>query len=453
MKDDRNKEEEKKNRIKGLADHIISLACDSIVINLRFLDTAAGTLQKEGRIGLGGASCDGMTLYYDPIWLLKHYEKEQNFAMRLYLHVLLHCIFYHSFQYEKLDSVLWDLAADLSVENTILELGVSGAALKKDDALKETIKTLSEKIQDGPFTAERIYHYLKNHPLSEEELDELHKQSYMDEHASWVVNREQVMGMEQFQRISERIKADLKSFSKGKTDSESMLANLGEATKERYDYRDILRRFTCVMEDVGVSDDEFDYIYYTYGLSLYENMPLIEPLEYREIKKVREFVIAIDTSASCKGSLVRAFLEQTYTILKESESFFDKVNVHILQCDSSVQSDVKITCQKDFDDFLASGKLKGFGSTDFRPVFDYVDEQIEKGEYENLKGLIYFTDGYGVYPERMPDYDTIFAFLGEDDKKPEVPVWAIQVVITQLEIELMEESASVERSLEKTEGE
>ena len=33
----------------------------------------------------------------------------------------------------------------------------------------------------------------------------------------------------------------------------------------------------------------------------YGNLPLIEPLEYRETKKVREFVIAIDTSASCRG--------------------------------------------------------------------------------------------------------------------------------------------------------
>ena len=42
--------------------------------------------------------------------------------------------------------------------------------------------------------------------------------------------------------------------------------------------------------------DEFDYVYYTYGLKLYRNMPLIKPLEYREVKRIQEFVIAIDTS-------------------------------------------------------------------------------------------------------------------------------------------------------------
>ena len=47
-----------------------------------------------------------------------------------------------------------------------------------------------------------------------------------------------------------------------------------------------------------LNPDEFDYNFYTYGFALYENMPLIEPLEYREVKRIREFVIAIDTSGS-----------------------------------------------------------------------------------------------------------------------------------------------------------
>ena len=76
---------------------------------------------------------------------------------------------------------------------------------------------------------------------------------------------------------------------------------------------------------------------------------------------------------------------------------------------------------------------------DFRPVFAYVDEQIAKGEFENLKGLIYFTDGYGVYPDRMPDYDTIFVFLNEDEQKPKVPVWAIEVVLSEPELEAFDE--------------
>lgn len=55
--------------------------------------------------------------------------------------------------------------------------------------------------------------------------------------------------------------------------------------------------------------DEFDYIFYTYGLQMYKNMPLIEPLEYKDVKQVREIVVAIDTSGSTSGDLVQSFLK------------------------------------------------------------------------------------------------------------------------------------------------
>ena len=183
-----------------------------------------------------------------------------------------------------------------------------------------------------------------------------------------------------------------------------------------------------------VNDDEFDYIYYTYGLNHYGNLPLIEPLEYKETKLVKEFVIAIDTSASCRGEIVKAFLRKTYDILKSSENFFHKINVHIVQCDSQVQRDDKITSGEEFDTFMKYGKLTGFGATDFRPVFEYVDKLQKQGEFENLKGLIYFTDGYGVYPEKSPGYDVIFAFLNEDENRAPVPTWSIKVILEQDEM-------------------
>ena len=47
------------------------------------------------------------------------------------------------------------------------------------------------------------------------------------------------------------------------------------------------------------------------------------------------------------------------------------------------------------------------------------------------KGLIYFTDGYGIYPERMPAYRTAFVFLEEDYRDAEVPPWAIRLILRE----------------------
>ena len=209
----------------------------------------------------------------------------------------------------------------------------------------------------------------------------------------------------------------------------ALMQNLRAVTRETYDYTDFLRRFAVPGEAMQINDDEFDYIYYTYGLQLYGNTPLIEPLEYKEVRRIREFVIAIDTSGSVKGDEVQRFIQKTYNILLEEESFFTKINLHIIQCDAAIQEVQKITSREEFDAYLAGMTLKGFGGTDFRPVFAYVDRMLAEREFVNLKGLIYFTDGQGVYPAQQPAYETAFVFVRDDYEVPKVPVWAIRLVL------------------------
>ncbi len=426
-------ETEKQKKAEALAGKLFRLARDSVFMHLRFLDVAVSGLVPKPDKGVGTAATDGRTIFYNPVFLLKEYEKENHYVVRLLLHILFHCIFYHTFQYGKMEEEYWDLAADMAVEGAILDMELAFANLKRDEEARGRLAAWKERT--GSLTAEKIYRYFRKNPPSEEEKKELKRLFMLDEHMHWKEQEELLVTQEQWKKISERMKADLKSFSKNRNGSEGLEKNLEEATKDRYDYGEILRRFTVMGEDIQLNPEEFDYIYYTYGLSAYGNMPLIEPLEYNEVQKVRDFIIALDTSASCRGPVVRAFLRKTYSILKSAENFFKKINVHIIQCDNQVQSDTKITNEEEFDYFIANGKLTGFGSTDFRPVFEYVDELLWQGEFENLKGLIYFTDGYGIYPERMPEYDVIFAFLEEDERKPQVPPWAIQVVLDRDEME------------------
>ena len=134
------------------------------------------------------------------------------------------------------------------------------------------------------------------------------------------------------------------------------------------------------------------------------------------------------------GDLVQRFVTKTYNILRQQENFFTKINLHIIQCDAEVQEDRKITSQKDFDNYLDTMQLHGFGGTDFRPVFQYVDELVRAGAFTNLKGMIYFTDGRGIFPEKKPDYDAAFVFLDDGYDPPDVPVWAIKLVLQSEEI-------------------
>lgn len=412
--------------ISSLAAEVMGLARDDILMHLRFFAPALAALPLRERSGTAAFATDGRHLMYDPVYVLKCYREEPGLVPRCYLHILLHCIFFHHFQYHKLEKDIWDLAADLAVENVILELGLAGAALVWDGAIVRELSAIGERA--GGLTAERLYRYLMKNPLPPQEERKLRSLTCRDAHVFWDAGQPKSV-TEPWKKLGTQVKTELKAFARGKSGVKSLERNLEEVTRERYDYSEILRRFTVTGEEMAVSQEEFDYIYYTYGLEQYGNLPLIEPLEYRESKKVKEFVIAIDTSASCEGAAVKTFLRKTYSILRDQENFFTKINVHIIQCDSQVQVDTRLTCQEDLETFLREGKLTGFGSTDFRPVFTYVEKLRESGEFENLKGLIYFTDGYGIYPERMPDYQVIFAFLQEDENRAPVPPWSMKVVL------------------------
>ena len=199
--------------------------------------------------------------------------------------------------------------------------------------------------------------------------------------------------------------------------------------RERYDYRQFLRKFSVLREETAVDLDSFDYVFYSYGLSLYGNMPLVEPQESREVQKVEEFVIVIDTSMSCSGELVQKFLEETYGVLSENDSFFRKVNIRIIQCDDQVQTDERVTCEEELRAYMENLTLQGEGGTDFRPAFDYVERLVQDNAFERLRGLIYFTDGKGIYPVKMPAFETVFVFMQEDYEDVDVPPWAMKLIL------------------------
>lgn len=416
-------------KISSLGAQAVKLARDCILMHFRFFDRALAQLPPREAPGIACMAADGSSCCYDPVFVLKCYRDNPGLIPRIYLHMLLHCVFFHSFQCDRLERDKWDLAADIAVENVILDLSSAGTALEQDDEARAKLRVLKEDI--GVLTAERIYRYLRQAVLTSGQLQELRLLFARDDHAMWQPEKPG----EAWRKVSERMKTELKVFAERKKGAEALEKNLEEVTRERCRYDEILRKFAVTGEDMAVNDEEFDYIYYTYGLEHYGNLPLIEPLEYREVKKVKEFVIVLDTSASCRGEIVREFVRKTYSILKEEESFFHRVNIHIIQCDNQVRSDTRITCQEDFELFMKNGRLSGFGGTDFTPVFDYVDELRKKKEFENLQGMIYFTDGYGIYPGRMPEYRVIFAFLEEDENRAPVPPWSSQVILEREELE------------------
>lgn len=449
---------EKNKKIDKLARDILLLSRNTLLVNLRFLDAALSQFElcPADRSTL---LTDGRHIFYNPCHVLKIYRTAREIPVRDYLHIVMHCVFRHMYMDPTLNRPYWDLACDIAVENVITELNLKALTTYKEQRQAQYISAIKKKLKH--VTAEKVYSYLRQAEPDPKRIAEIRDCFCADDHEIWYTKPEgaeallgslprsekgesedngNAMGVsaemaDVWQGISERMQVDLETFGKrrGLTPG-AMTRNLAEVNREKYDYTAFLKKFAVMGETMKINDDEFDYIFYTYGLRLYEKMPLIEPLEYKEVKAIREFVIAIDTSGSTSGELVQRFMQKTYNILKSTESFFTKINLHIIQCDAVIQEDKKITCQEDFDEYLKTMRIRGFGGTDFRPVFEYVEKLRKNKEFQNLKGIIYFTDGYGAFPVKKPDFDTAFVFVEDDYNNPNVPPWAIKLVLQKNEI-------------------
>lgn len=438
-----------KRKLDTIAKDILSLTKSRLFINFRFLDTAIGRLDTVNDDLIFQLATNGQRLYFCSQWVLGTYRSEPQRLSRAYLHAVLHCIFRHPFVSPKLNQDYWNLAADIAVENILTEMNSPQISCNGVQYQQQILTIMGKDVK--PLTAEKIYKYLLEKNYGEDEIVKLKDYFYRDNHGLWWPeddekpegdqgdgDSEQSIDLEslmkEWEEISKKMGVDLDTLSKDSDKSQSLTQGLEELNRDRYDYREFLRKFSVRGEDMLINDDEFDYVYYTYGLNHYGNMPLVEPLEYKDTEKICDFVIAIDTSGSVKGAMVQRFLDKTYSILMQQESFFKKINLRIMQCDDTLQEEVTITCKEDFDAYMKNMKIKGFGGTDFRPIFNRVEELIKAKEFKNLKGVIYFTDGYGTYPERKPSFDSAFIYLGYNPERPPTPVWAIKLIMDENEL-------------------
>ncbi len=512
----RNKMRESERETAELAGEILHLARNTLLIHLRFLESAFVRFVPGRDIITGELATDGQFLYYNSVHICRQFQKGRQFVVRDYLHLVLHCLYRHLFVSNKLNGEIWDLACDIAVEHLITGLKIPSLYVPREEEQAWLIRELEASLPR--LTAERIYRYFVEKDLSAVDCQQLRKYFYADDHSIWHNKPELVSGQgenesdkneqsdpedshaedeqgseedqdsgseyadqteqdgnlengervpadegkdgtgaaggldnkdlpeqgnalspEELERkwkeISEKIQVDLDTFSNSFGESAgNMMQTLAEVNREKVNYGEFLRRFAVLGENMEVNDDEFDYIFYTYGMEKYGRMPLIEPLEYKEVKKVREFVIALDTSESVSGELVQKFVTKTWNILKQTENFFTKVNVHIIQCGAKVEEDVKITSEEEFDTYMRRMVLRGFGGTDFRPVFEHVNALIRQHEFQNLKGILYFTDGYGTFPAMPPKYETAFVFLDQGRNLPDIPPWIIRLLLTEEDI-------------------
>lgn len=379
-----------------LGKKILQNCRNELYLDFPYLDGAFAGLEYEADSSIMSIQTDGEKIYFNPVFLLKKYAEDPETVRHGYLHMLLHCLYLHIFMKPDKDISQWDRDCDSFVEDLI------------DKAIQEKeCRSLKKRWLDDTEVADPGF----------------------DDHTLWQRTAEQASGGRRTKEKWERILAYTSRNKTGTrshagTQTRNRQEEMDEIYRSKYDYRKFLKQFCRLREEVELDTESFDYIFYHFGMEHYGNLPLIEPLEYKEVNRLEELVIAIDTSGSCSKETVQRFLGETYSILSEKENVFRRMKVYIVQCDCFIQKVDVIHSEEEWKEYSRAVTIQGRGGTDFRPVFELIRQEKERRELKSLRALIYFTDGDGIYPRQKPDYETAFVFLNRTDKMKLVPAWA-----------------------------
>jgi predicted metal-dependent peptidase len=124
-----------------------------------------------------------------------------------------------------------------------------------------------------------------------------------------------------------------------------------------------------------------------------------------------KLVVAVDSSGSVDDVLLGEFLSELNFLMNTIPSY----EINLIVCDEKIRSH-KVFYSGD----ILQANIEGGGATDFRPVFEFIDSELE-----DTKLLLYFSDLDGTFPSKIPSY----AVKWIAPKKLEVPFG--EVVILQ----------------------
>ncbi len=203
--------------------------------------------------------------------------------------------------------------------------------------------------------------------------------------------------------------------------------DVSEESGQPMDYRSIIN----TLQNLAVSTGEEDFpdpMYYTYGMELYDDITLVEPLEEAENSVLDTIVVAVDTSGSCVDKLP--------VFLRESNSLFSHLSENTIvkhlwymECDTTINKDLFMDGTDDIDNiFSRKSKYQGGGGTDFRPVFDRIAEYEKQGG--KVSCLIYYSDCVGPFPAYGPDYPCYFILPEKNNEDyTYVPDWVTTITL------------------------
>ncbi len=385
-------------------------------------------------------STDGKHMFYNPMRVLESFRlNKYEVLARDYMHVVFHMMLRDMVHYKETDArKLYDCYADIRVE--ILLNAIFG-----DDPDIDRRRIL-KPWQGAEFNyGQSLYRIRHSRPLCER----IKRTAGLkrDEHSIWYgISDEQITAWKQIAKsilgqgdnIDQKMESLVENSSWGNEqgkcgDAEGDWTETIKAWKRPYkSYISQIREFLTMRECQRQARDTIDPMLYTYGLELYEDVPLIEERDDDETPSFDTIVIAVDTSGSCSGVTASRFLGEMSNLMRDFASMGTDGRIVLLQCDTVIQKEMKYDHLADAPMNADAMEMKGWGGTSFVPVFKRIDD-IQKKEGRKIDALFYLTDGEGEYPKEKPEFPTFFIMEQKHNSYPNKEAKKLGIKILEME--------------------
>ncbi len=287
----------------------------------------------------------------------------------------MHQALFHSDRGKNRVSSVWNLASDYAINDLLVENGFMLPPMANYASRFEMLY------------AEQIYTILLGELDLKESDDNIEEQEQDKDEISHEELPQELLAQEEYELLVEQLNIKLKEHGDLPKGIERFIETIKEA---QISWRDELYRYVN-------AHAKSDYrMFPSSKKHLYRGIAL--PSIYGEELKI---IVAIDTSASIDDELLELFLAELYEIMQ----VFTHYVIELIECDSKIQNTQRLTPQERLEP-----TLKGGGGTDFRPVFDYLENLNE-----DFRFLIYFTDGKGSFPNYEPSIDTLWVMPQRED--------------------------------------
>lgn len=339
----------------------ISQAKAKLLVEYPLFGTIASKLQLIENDDIQAFKSNGITLEYNSDFFHEISLAEMEFV---FANGAMHASLAHESRKNGRSGWLWQLSTDYAVNDMLVENG-----------LERPYQAHYSKRFSGLY-AEEIYAELKEDILRDEleyEADDIN--DVQNKNAS-----EEIVQNQEEQLFEEFAKAVLDAQSK-RDELPSGIGRFFNIAKEgKIDWRNELRvaleRFH--KDDFTQMPPNKKFLH----LGLY--LP-------SSVSQRFKLVVAIDSSGSVDDELLSEFLSELNFLMNTISSY----EINLLVCDDKIRSH-KIFYSGD----ILEADVKGGGATDFRPVFEFIDKDVQ-----DAKLLLYFSDLDGTFPQDEPIYD------------------------------------------------